>query len=329
MGKGEKMIDKIHSQVLRNYEEDDPLTAISVHHLKMRYGNVDVLKDVNFTVHRGEVLALLGPNGAGKTTTIEILEGFRKPSEGEVRVLGVQPIIGDDMWRAELGIVLQSWRDHPKWKVFELLDHLGKYYEPYATRERQRPIATKKLIEMVGLEKQANQQINNLSGGQRRRLDVAIGLVGRPKVLFLDEPTTGFDPQARRDFHDVIRRLSDLEDTTILLTTHDLYEAEKLADRILILVGGHIVANGSAEELGRQVVGKTEVRWQINDEQFTHDVTDATQFVQQLFTKHGNNITELEVRRASLEDIYIKMVHQYEGNGKIEESIFNFKEEEQ
>jgi ABC-2 type transport system ATP-binding protein len=224
--------------------------AIEVRGLRMRYGSVDVLEGVDFVADRGEVLVLLGPNGAGKTTTIEILEGFRRRSAGAVSVLGADPATGGECWRARIGVVLQSWRDHGRWRVRDLLHHLGRYYAPYSAPERKRPLDVDELIGTVGLAGQAAQKISALSGGQRRRLDVAVGIVGRPEVLFLDEPTAGFDPQARRDFHDVVHRLSDMEDTTILLTTHDLDEAEKLADRILILAGGRIVADGSAEHLG-------------------------------------------------------------------------------
>ncbi|NLF05643.1 MAG: ABC transporter ATP-binding protein, partial [Actinomycetales bacterium] len=213
--------------------------------LRMRYGTKDVLDGVDLQVRRGEVVALLGPNGAGKTTTIEILEGFRTRSDGEVRVLGADPATAGEEWRAGIGIVLQSWRDHGRWNVRALLDHLGSYYVPYATPERRRPRDTDELLATVGLTDLADRRISKLSGGERRRLDVAIGIVGRPELLFLDEPTAGFDPEARRDFHDVVHSLVDLDDTSVLLTTHDLAEAEKLADRILILSGGRIVADGS------------------------------------------------------------------------------------
>jgi ABC-2 type transport system ATP-binding protein len=146
----------------------------------------------------------------------------------------------------------------------------------------------------------------------RRRLDVAVGIIGRPELLFLDEPTAGFDPQARRDFHDLVHRLSDLEGTSILLTTHDLAEAEKLADRILILTGGRIVADGSADELGRQVAGTAEVRWACGQERFVHPTTDVVAFVRRLFDEHGDELTDLEVRRASLEDTYLTMVQRSE-----------------
>jgi ABC-2 type transport system ATP-binding protein len=286
-------------------------TVVDVRGLRMRYGSVDVLHGVDFTAHRGEVLVLLGPNGAGKTTTIEILEGFRMRSAGEVRVLGVDPAVGGEGWRARLGIVLQSWRDHGKWRVRELLDHFGRYYAPYSAPNRRRPFDTDELIETVGLTEQANQKLATLSGGQRRRLDLAIGIVGKPELLFLDEPTAGFDPHARRDFQDLVHRLSDLEGTTILLTTHDLDEADKLADRILILADGRIVASGSADQLARQVAGKAEVRWTRDGEQFVHATGDATDFVRELFAQY-DGIADLEVRRTSLEDTYMELVHRHE-----------------
>lgn len=286
--------------------------VISVKDLRMQYGDRPVLDGVSFQAAKGEVLALLGPNGAGKTTTIEILEGFRMRSEGEVKVLGEDPAHADEAWRARLGVVLQSWRDHSRWKVRELLDHLGKYYEPYSTNTRKRPLDTDTLIQLVGLEAQASNGIASLSGGQRRRLDVAIGLVGNPELLFLDEPTVAFDPKSRREFHEVILRLVELENTTILLTTHDLSEAEKLSDRILILAGGKIVANGSADELARDVSGKAEIRWVQNGESHSHTSSDATAYVRKLLGENKTGISNLEVRRASLENTYMKIVLQHE-----------------
>ena len=227
--------------------------VLKVDGLRMRYGATDVLRDVSFEARQGEVLVLLGPNGAGKTTTIEILEGFRGRSAGEVSVLGSDPATGDERWRSRLGVVLQSWRDHGNWRVQELLTHLGSYYAPYATAAVARPWDAAELIEVVGLTGQARQKIKTLSGGQRRRLDVAIGIVGRPEVLFLDEPTVGFDPVARYEFHELVRSLRG--QTTVLLTTHDLDEAGKLADRILILSGGRIIATGTTADLTRQIAG--------------------------------------------------------------------------
>ncbi|HYH91235.1 MAG TPA: ABC transporter ATP-binding protein [Solirubrobacteraceae bacterium] len=285
---------------------------ISVRDLRMRYGTHEVLEGVEFEIGRGEVICLLGPNGAGKTTTIEILEGFRMRSAGEVQVLGEDPARAGEDWRARTGVVLQSWRDHPRWTPRRLLSQLGGYYAPYSTPEVERPVAVGALLEMVGLDRLADQKIVTLSGGQRRRLDVAIGIVGRPELLFLDEPTAGFDPEARREFHHLVHRLSDLEGTTILLTTHDLDEAEKLADRILILADGTIVAAGSADQLARQVARDAEVRWSRDGESFVHSTADATQFVRDLLNQHGDEVTDLEVRRASLEDIYIDLVHAHE-----------------
>jgi ABC-2 type transport system ATP-binding protein len=286
--------------------------VLDVRDLRMRYGSTDVLDGVTFTARRGEVLVLLGPNGAGKTTTIEILEGFRMRSAGDVRVLGADPAAGGERWRARLGVVLQSWRDHGKWRVRELLHHLGTYYADYSTPQIRRPWPVDDLIEVVGLTPQAGRRVGQLSGGQRRRLDVAIGIVGRPELLFLDEPTVGFDPSARRDFHDLVHRLTDVDDTTVLLTTHDLDEAEKLADRILILAGGRIIADGSADELSRRIEGESEIRWTRDGSRYVHSAADATRFVRELFRQYGDDIADLEVRRASLEDTYMTMVRDFE-----------------
>ena len=286
--------------------------VIKVRDLRMRYGTKDVLDGVDLEVHRGEVVTLLGPNGAGKTTTIEILEGFRERSGGEVSVLGHDPLLAPESWRAGIGIVLQSWRDHGLWKVRDLLRHLGEYYEPYGTPTRPRPRDVDELLDAVGLADAAQQRVSKLSGGQRRRLDVAIGIVGRPELLFLDEPTAGFDPEARRDFHDIVHALVDHDDTTVVLTTHDLDEAEKLADRIFILAGGHIVANGSAEALARQVQGKAQVTWTRAGERYVHAADDATVFVRQLFAQYGDDVADLEVRRTTLEDTYISLVRKHE-----------------
>jgi ABC-2 type transport system ATP-binding protein len=286
--------------------------VLDVQGLRMRYGTTDVLHDVSFQARHGEVLVLLGPNGAGKTTTIEILEGFRMRSGGRVEVLGTDPAHGDERWRARVGVVLQSWRDHAKWRVRELLAHLGSYYADYATAAIQRPWDADELVAAVGLSEHANKQIRMLSGGQRRRLDVAIGMVGRPELLFLDEPTAGFDPQARRDFHDLVRRLAEEGETTILLTTHDLDEAEKLADRIMILDGGRIVADGTAEELARQIVGEDQVRWARDGQRFVQSTNQSTKFVFDLFKQYGEAIADLEVRRSSLEDTYLALVRQAE-----------------
>jgi ABC-2 type transport system ATP-binding protein len=288
------------------------MSVVEVDGLRMRYGAVDVLHEVTFRVRHGEVLALLGPNGAGKTTAIEILEGFRMRSAGRVAVLGADPAHGTERWRARLGIVLQSWRDHRKWRVRELLAHLGAYYAGYSTELIKRPWDVDELVAAVGLTEHADKKIQMLSGGQRRRLDVAIGIVGRPELLFLDEPTAGFDPQARREFHDLVLGLVSEQKTTILLTTHDLLEAEKLADRIVILNGGRIVADGTAAELARRIAGKDEVRWTRDGQEFTRSTAESTRFVFELFTRYGDAIGDLEVRRSSLEDTYLSLVHQAE-----------------
>jgi ABC-2 type transport system ATP-binding protein len=292
-------------------------TVIEVRGLRMRYGDADVLDGVDFTVGRGEVVVLLGPNGAGKTTTIEVLEGFRARSAGDVRVLDVDPARAGEDWRARVGIVLQSWRDHARWTPRRLLAHLGAFYVPYSTPGRPRPYDADELLATVGLEAQADRKILTLSGGERRRLDVAVGVVGRPEVLFLDEPTAGFDPHARREFHDLIHRLSDIEGTTIMLTTHDLDEAERLADRILILASGRIVADGTADALARRVNSQAEIRWTSGGQRFVHASGDATAFVRDLLAQHADGIDDLEVRRASLEETYIAMVQQHESGDTV------------
>ena len=306
-------------------DQRHPDPAIEVRDLRMRYGDKDVLRSVSFSVARGEVVALLGPNGAGKTTTIEILEGFRLRSDGDVRVLGEDPARAGEDWRARTGIVLQSWRDHARWTPRQLLRLLGEYYEPYSTPEVERPRDADDLIELVGLTENANQKIRTLSGGQRRRLDVAVGIVGRPELLFLDEPTAGLDPHGKREFHEMIHNLADREGTTILLTTHDLAEAEKLADRILILAVGRIVADGSADALASQIEAKTQVRWNQAGTPQVHPTSDATGFVRKLLHEHPTGISHLEIRRASLEDTYIEMVQKHE-SGYHTEGITAFEE---
>lgn len=282
-----------------------PEPVIQTTDLQMAYGDNHVLAGIDLEINRGEVVVLLGPNGAGKTTTIEILEGFRQPSSGQVRVLGIDPANAGDAWRARVGIVLQSWRDHAKWRVRELLDYFGSFYAPYSD-DVVRPWPIDELLIAVGLADQADVQVQKLSGGRRRRLDVAVGLVGRPDLLFLDEPTAGFDPQARRDFHDLLGSLADL-DTTILLTTHDLDEAEKLASRILVLADGKIVADGSPDALRRTQFGKAEVRWFDGVQHHVHASDDPVDFLRGLLADPQAQIDDLEVRRNSLEDVYLAL----------------------
>lgn len=301
-------------------------SVLRVRDLRMSYGSKEVLKGVDLTVRRGEVIALLGPNGAGKTTTIEILEGFRRRSAGEVDVLGADPERAGELWRSRVGVVLQSWRDHATWKVRDLLHHFGRLYTPYSEPDRVRPYDTDELLALVGLTEHANQRIKTLSGGQRRRLDVAIGIVGRPELLFLDEPTAGFDPKARRDFHDLLFRLADEEDTTILLTTHDLDEAEKLADRILILAGGTIVADGSADQLSQLVERNSEIVWSVEGQRQVHSTDKPARHIADLYAEHGDEITDLQVTRVSLEDVYMAMVRRHE-SGDTERAAAEFDEE--
>jgi ABC-2 type transport system ATP-binding protein len=295
--------------------------VVRVRGLRMRYGQHDVLDGIDLDVRAGEVVVLLGPNGAGKTTTIEILEGFRRPSAGTVEVLGADPLHAGEAWRARVGVVLQSWRDHARWTPRQLLEHLGSYYAPFATEDRPRPIPTGELLAMVGLGAgAADQRIITLSGGQRRRLDVAVGIIGRPELLFLDEPTAGFDPEAKREFHELVHRLTDLDGTTVLLTTHDLTEAEKLADRILILAGGCIVADGSSDQLARRIRSRAEVRWTQDGQRLVHATDDATTFVRQLLTEPAG-IDDLEVRRASLEDTYLELVRTHEDGAPVRPTV--------
>ncbi|WP_407552520.1 ABC transporter ATP-binding protein [Streptomyces sp. Pv4-95] len=279
----------------------DPV--IQVRDVRMAYGGVDVLHGIDLDIHRGEIFALLGPNGAGKTTTVEILEGFRKRSAGEVRVLGTDPAHGGDAWRARIGLVLQSWRDHRRWRVAELLTHFAGYYP-----DPREPAA---LLALVGLAEQRGKRVDQLSGGQRRRLDVALALVGRPELLFLDEPTTGFDPEARRDFHVLVERLARDEGVTVLLTTHDLVEAERLADRIAVLVKGRIRARGTPAELAARAAARAEVRWTAADGTARRARTaDPSGLVWDLHQETGGPIAGLEVRRPTLEDTYLHMVRQ-------------------
>ena len=292
-------------------------TVLDVRGLHMRYGATEVLRGVDFTVRRGEVVALLGPNGAGKSTTVEICEGFRTCSAGEIRVLGADPAQGGEEWRSRLGIVLQSWRDHGKWRVRELLAHFAALYAPYGRPGAPRPWDVDELLATIGLTDHARQRISSLSGGQRRRLDIAVGIVGRPELLFLDEPTTGFDPEARQEFHTLVRGLAD-GNNTILLTTHDLQEAEKLADRVLILIGGRVIAQGTVDELARLTGTDAEVTWRRDGERHSHHTSEPTAFVRELFAR-GGDVQDLDVRRGGLEEVYMTVVREAEA-GRTDEA---------
>lgn len=293
---------------------EEPPPIVDVQGLRMRYGDRDVLQDVTFHADRGEVICLLGPNGAGKTTTIEVLEGFRVRSAGHVRLFGVDPAHAGEDWRARVGVALQSWRDHARWTPRRLLTHLRAFYLPYRAADGSGPFGTEELLHEVGLEYLADQRIWTLSGGQRRRLDVAIGLVGRPELLFLDEPTAPFDPEARRAFHDLVEKLAADHGTTILLTTHDLHEAERLADRILILTDGRIVADGTPEQLARRLGSEATVGWKRDGRPHAHSSADATAFVWSLLTEHGDSISDLTIHRPSLEDTYLALIREGTGN---------------
>ncbi|MBD2891829.1 Vitamin B12 import ATP-binding protein BtuD [Actinomadura sp. RB99] len=274
--------------------------VIRTRDLRMRYGRTEVLRGVDLEVGAGEVAALLGPNGAGKTTTIEILEGFRRRSSGEVRVLGADPGTAGAAWRARLGIVLQDWQDHPRWGVRQLLAHIAAFYD--------RPRDPDELLEAMGLAEQAALPTARLSGGQRRRLDVALGIVGRPEVLFLDEPTAGFDPRARSDFHELVERLAREDGMTILLTTHDLAEAERLADRIAILVRGEVTVSGTPSALASVVQAASEVRWLEDGAPRAERTPDPSRLAYELHRRFGGPVPGLEIRRPTLEQSYLNLV---------------------
>jgi len=229
-----------------------PGLAIEVHSLRKEYGDKVAVDDLDLSVQRGEIFAILGPNGAGKTTTVEILEGFWSRDGGEVRVLGVDPANANRAWRSRIGIVLQSANDQDDLTVGELVRHFARYYPD--------PRDPDELIDAVGLADKVSARTRQLSGGQRRRLDVALGIIGRPELLFLDEPTTGFDPQARRTFWDLLSGLRD-GGTTILLTTQYLDEAEHLADRVAVVRDGRILALGAPADLGGRADQAAIVRW--------------------------------------------------------------------
>lgn len=294
--------------------------AITVENLAKRYGAVVALDGVSFEVDEGEVLALLGPNGAGKTTAVEILEGYRQADSGNIRVLGYDPAIAGQEFRDRIGIVLQE-------TGIELMLTVRETVDLYRAAYRRRP-PPEEVISLVGLEEKADARIKTLSGGQRRRLDLALALVGDPDLIFLDEPTTGFDPAARRRSWKLVEDLTELG-KTILLTTHYLDEAQNLADRIVVLNGGKIVAEGTPETLGgsRPV---TTVRFSVTDpaglpstvdtpkvvdNRVTYRTTDPTGLLYRLTgwaTGRDILLAGLEVTRPSLEDIYLAIVQQTE-----------------
>jgi ABC-2 type transport system ATP-binding protein len=274
------------------------MTAIQVRGLRKAYRDTQAVAGIDLDVERGEVFAVLGPNGAGKTTTVEILEGHRRRDSGEVSVLGQDPATGDRNWRARLGMVLQSATDAAELTVTETLRHFARYYP------RPRPVA--EVIELCGLAEKAGARVKSLSGGQRRRLDVALGIIGTPELVFLDEPTTGFDPEARRQFWGLIEKLA-ADGTTILLTTHYLDEAEALAGRVAVVAHGRVVAEGTPSTLGGRATAEATVRW--TDQRGPHEVRTPTptRLVNEL-SAGGGELTGLTVSRPSLEDIYLDLV---------------------
>jgi ABC-2 type transport system ATP-binding protein len=273
--------------------------AVRVRGLVKRYPDKVAVNGVDLDIHRGEVFALLGPNGAGKTTTTEILEGYRRADEGEISVLGTDPAHADRLWRSRIGIVLQTSRDEAESTVAELVSHYAGYYP--------NPRDPDEVIAAVGLEEKRKTRPRKLSGGQRRRLDVALGVVGNPELLFLDEPTTGFDPEARRQFWTLIEDLR-TSGTTILLTTHYLDEAEHLADRVGVIDDGRMIEIGTPETLGGRGARTARVSWSDTDGPHELRTDQPTAEVAALMARFGGEVPELEVRRPSLEDIYLELI---------------------
>jgi ABC-2 type transport system ATP-binding protein len=274
-------------------------TAIRVRGLRRSYGGRPAVDGIDLQVARGEVFALLGPNGAGKTTTVEILEGYRRRDAGEVAVLGVDPREADARWRARIGIVLQSTGEFEELTVAEVVRHFAAYYPG--------PDDPDAVIERVGLAAKRDARARTLSGGQRRRLDVALSIVGRPELLFLDEPTTGFDPQARRDFWEVVAGLT-AGGTTILLTTHYLHEAEALADRVAVINQGRILDVAPPAVLGRRDRQPATVRWQGEAGPGEVRTDTPTRTVTELSARFGGEVPGLSVTRPTLEDVYLSMI---------------------
>ncbi|HEX6936322.1 MAG TPA: ABC transporter ATP-binding protein [Actinomycetes bacterium] len=278
--------------------------AVVVSDLRKRYGERRAVDGVDLEVATGEVFALLGPNGAGKTTTVEILEGYRSRDAGEVSVLGEDPAHVGPQWRARVGIVLQSVSDLSELTVAETVRHFAGYYP--APRDPDEVIAT------VGLAGSATQRTRLLSGGQRRRLDVGLGILGRPELLFLDEPTTGFDPAARRLFWDLVDELA-REGTTIVLTTHYLEEAERLADRVAVIAQGRILDVATPSTLGGRQTAEATVEWtEPGGGRRSVRTAEPTRAVTELATRFAGEVPDLTVRRPTLEETYLEMVRDTE-----------------
>ncbi len=278
------------------------MNVIEVRGLRKSYASLEAVRGIDLSITKGEIFSLLGPNGAGKTTTVEILEGFRTRDAGEVKVLGFDPATqgrASREWRNRIGIVLQSTSDAGDLTVSETISHFSGYYS--------NPRNPEEVIAAVGLEDKSKDLIRNLSGGQRRRLDVALGIIGNPELLFLDEPTTGFDPEARRAFWSLIDGLRN-DGTTIVLTTHYLDEAEALADRVAVINHGQIIEVSTPKQLGGRSTSKALVQWRDNGELKSQETENPTALVSTLTTQFSGEIPELSITRPSLEDIYLKMI---------------------
>ncbi len=286
--------------------------AIEVTDLRKSYGSLEAVRGVSFEVQPGEIFGLLGPNGAGKTTTVEILEGYRERSGGDVRVLGKDPQVRDRRLQERVGIVLQSSGFYPRVTVREAVSHFAKAYP--APRDPEETIA------LVGLEEKADARTKDLSGGQRRRLDLALALVGDPDLIFLDEPTTGFDPAARRTAWGVVRRLKELG-KTMLLTTHYLDEAQELADRVAIVKDGRIVAEGPPADL-RPGSSRYRVSYLSDGRRVEHQTDDPTELLHRLTRDslaRGERLDGLEVTRPTLEEVYLELTMEAEATSDVEQ----------
>ncbi|WP_019483726.1 ABC transporter ATP-binding protein [Arthrobacter sp. TB 23] len=288
----------------------DPASAVVVDSLTKSYrqpkkGDLVAVDKLSLTIETGETYALLGPNGAGKSTTIEILEGHRKPTSGTVTVLGQNPYKAPALFRSRIGIVLQEATDMGTLKVAEALKDAAALYP--------NPRRVDEVMVAVGIEEKAGALIKSLSGGQRRRVDVALGMIGNPELLFLDEPTTGFDPAARRRFWDLIRGLGK-DGTTIVLTTHYLDEAQHLSDRLGIIASGRVIATGTADSVGGPDLRIPRVRWRDDDGQHEKATTSPGALIHQLTEGGSWEPTDLEVIRPSLEDVYLELLRQHDAD---------------